>query len=206
MKKVVFVSILLISFFNAFSQVDNKVDIKRMKYGFNLGLNYPNLLDDNKLPDNASISNNIGFRLGIIADYKISEILSFSPKAELSLNSSKVIFSNSDDSQTEYDIMPISMEFMAFAVFKNNNKKYNLYFFIGPDIKIPISEKPASSTTFSTNSDIAIDFGIGIDKAFTYFNFAPELRYSFGLRNINENPALQSLYFHNISLLFNFIG
>jgi hypothetical protein len=206
MKKVVFVVGLLISSFAVFSQSDSNTIEKRLKYGFNLGINQSNVLDNRKLPSNASLSNNLGFRLGILADYKISKFLSVSPKAEVSFNNSEVNFTNFDGSQTEYEIMPISLDFMTHFIFKRNNEKLSPYFFFGPNVKIPISEKNNNSTPYSTKSDFAIDFGIGVDKPFTHFHFSPELRYSFGLLNINQNPSIQSLYFHNISLVFNFLG
>lgn len=206
MKKVILVVGLLISSFAVFSQSDSNTIEKRLKYGFNLGINQSNVLDNGKLPSNASLSNNLGFRLGILADYKISKFLSVSPKAEVSFNNSEVSFTNIDDSKTEYEIMPISLDFMTHFIFKRNNEKLSPYFFFGPNVKIPIAEKNDNSTTYSTKSDFAIDFGIGVDKPFTHFHFSPELRYSFGLLNINQNPSIQSLYFHNISLVFNFLG
>ena len=205
MKKVVFIVGLLISSFAVFSQSDSNTIEKRLKYGFNLGINQSNVLDNGKLPSNASLSNNLGFRLGILADYKISKFLSVSPKAEVSFNNSEVNFINIDGSKTEYEIMPISLDFMTHFIFKRNNEKLSPYFFFGPNVKIPISEKNDNSMTYSTKSDFAIDFGIGVDKPFTNFHFSPELRYSFGLLNINQNPSIQSLYFHNISLVFNFL-
>ena len=205
MKKVIFVTGLLISSLTVFSQSESTVD-KRMKYGFNLGINYSNLLDNEMLSSNASLSNNLGFRLGILADYKISKFLSISPKSEMSFNNGVINFNNIDGSQTEYEIMPISLDFMAHFIFKKNNVKLSPYFFFGPNVKIPVSKKNDNSTTYSTSSDFAIDFGIGLDKPFTHFNFSPELRYSFGLLNINQHPSIQSLNFHNISLVFNFLG
>ena len=75
------------------------------------------------LPSNATLSNNLGFRLGILADYKIYKSLSISPKAELSFNNGKINFINIDGSNTEYEIMPISLDFMAHFIFKKNNSK-----------------------------------------------------------------------------------
>ena len=206
MKKVIFVTGLFISSLTVFSQSENSVNEKRMKYGFNLGINHSNLLDNEMLSSNASLSNNLGFRLGILSDYKISKFLSISPKAEMSFNNSEVNFNNLDGSQTEYEIMPISLDLMAHFIFKKNNEKLSPYFFFGPNVKIPVSKKNDNTTAYSTNYDFAIDFGIGLDNSFPHFNFSPELRYSFGLLNVNQNPSLQSLNFHNISLVFNFLG
>lgn len=206
MKKVVFVAGFLISTLNTFSQSEIASSEKRMKIGFNAGINQSNFINKEKLPPNASLSNHLGFRLGILADYKITNFLSVSPKAELSFNSSKLKFANTDGSHTKYEIMPISLDFMAHFIFKKNYKNLSPYFYFGPDVKNPISKKNNTSRTFTTYSDFAIDFGIGIEKGFTHFNFCPELRCSFGLLNVNQDPLIQKLYFHNISLIFNFLG
>ena len=170
MKKVILVAGLFISYLTVFSQSESNANEKRMKYGLNIGINYSNLLDNEMLPSNASISNDLGFRLGILADYRIFKFLSVSPKAELSFNNSKVNFTQIDGSETEYEIMPVSLNFMTHFIFKKNNEKLIPYFFFGPNVKVPISEKSNNSMTFGTNSDFAIDFGIGVDKPLTDFN------------------------------------
>ncbi len=205
MKKVVFVSVLFVTALTAFSQSGGTPSEKRMRYGFNLGVNYSNLLADDALPGNATLSNNLGFRLGLLADYQISKSVSISPKAELSFNNSKVNFTYEDGSQPVYKVLPVSLDFMTHFIFKKNNEQLSPYFFIGPNVKVPVSKRTDDSTTFSTNADFAIDFGIGLDKAFTNFHILPELRYSFGLLNINQHPSLQTLNFHNIALVFNFL-
>lgn len=206
MRKVIFVMGLLISSLSAFSQSDSEAGDKRLKYGFNLGVNYSNLLENEMLPSNAAVSNNLGFRVGILADYRISKLFSVSPKAELSFNESKVNFTHNDDSQSVYEVLPMSLDFMAHFTFKDNNEKLSPYFFFGPNVRIPVSNRSEDPATFSTRADFAIDFGIGVDKSLKHFNFSPELRYSFGLLNVNQNPMIQSLYLHNISLVFNFLG
>jgi hypothetical protein len=206
MKKVIFILVLYLSSLVAFAQTESDAKEKRMKYGFNLGINYANLLDDNALPSNATLTNNVGFQLGILADYTMANFFSISPKVELSFNNCEVNFTNTDGSQTVYEVMPISLDLMAHFVFKKTNSKVSPYFYFGPDFKIPLSNKSTSPTSFSTGYDFAIDLGIGIDKTFKNFNFAPELRYSFGLMNVNQNPSIQTLNFHSISLIFNFLG
>ena len=49
MKKVIFVTGLFISSLTVFSQSESSVNEKRMKYGFSLGINHSNLLDNEML-------------------------------------------------------------------------------------------------------------------------------------------------------------
>ena len=78
MKKVIFVIGLFVSSSSLFSQSENTLNEKQIKYGFNLGINHSNLINNATLPSNATLSNNLGFRLGILADYKIYKSLSIS--------------------------------------------------------------------------------------------------------------------------------
>lgn len=206
MKKVVFVSTLLLCSLSIFGQTQDTVKHNPPRIGFNVGLNYSQVFAHDGLPTNASISNGLGMRIGLIGEYKISDIFSFSPKLELSFNNSKVLFSTSSDSPDKYEIMPAGIELMTHFIIKKKSQSLRPYFIFGPNIKIPLPKTTSNTTSYSTGTDIALDLGIGIDKSLEKFNFSPELRYSFGLQNVNTNPAVQSLSLHNISLIFNFLG
>lgn len=184
------------------SQTKNSVNGRKLRIGFSLGANYSNLQSKETLPGNAKMSNGVGFRFGVFMDYSIFKNFSFLPKSELSFNNSSIEFVNPDHST--YEIFPISLDFMTHFVFKFGNSKVIPYFLVGPNFKLPVAKKSTSSTDFGTNPDFAIDFGIGLEKRTKYYIFAPELRYSLGLLNINQNPTLQTLNFHNISLVLYF--
>jgi hypothetical protein len=204
MKTVIFTTLLLVNSFLTFSQEEKILPQKKLRVGFNLGVNYSNILDNEGLITKASISNNVGFRLGVLADYRIADFFFISPKAELSFNKSSVNFN--DASIENYDVMPVSLDFMTHFQFKLNKKKLSPYIFVGPNIKVPLNGNQSNTTEFATSNDFAIDFGIGLDKKTTFFSFAPELRYSYGLLNVNRHPSIQSLNFHTVSLVLNFIG
>lgn len=205
MKKVVFASLILMSSISGFSQTEN--GNKRAKYGFNVGINYSNLAPYNNLPSNASISNNIGFRLGILGTYKMTKTLALSPKAEVSFDNSSYSFTLSDSSLRAYEFPPVNLDLIVHLVYKKGGIKLSPYLLIGPNVKIPVSKNDDSASLSPYYGfAFAIDFGIGIEKAFTKFNFSPELRYSLGTSNVNENPLIPGLKFHNISLVLNFIG
>lgn len=186
------------------AQGESENDDSKFRFGFNLGANYSNLQSKEMLPDNAKISNGVGFSLGVFMDYAITGNFIFSPKSELAFYNSSVDFLHSDNSNYAYEIYPMSLNFMAHFAYKIKKSKVVPYFFAGPNVKIPISKKPDSSSEFYTNTDFAIDFGIGFENRIKRFIFAPELKYSLGLLNINQNPSLQTLNFHTLSLILNF--
>jgi hypothetical protein len=186
------------------AQSESEKDNSKFRFGFNLGANYSNLQSKETLPDNAKISQGVGFSLGVFMDYAITGDFIFSPKSELAFYNSSVDFSHSDNSNYAYEIFPVSLNFMTHFVYKIEKNKVVPYFFAGPNVKIPIYKKPESSSEFYTNTDFAIDFGIGFENRLKYFIFAPELKYSLGLLNVNQNPSLQTLNFHTLSLILNF--
>jgi len=204
MKNAVLLTSMLLCSIIVFSQTENIKNDARYRFGFNLGANYSNLQSKETLPSNVKISNGIGFSLGVFMYYSISENFIFSPKSELSFYNSSVEFVNSDNSNYTYEIFPISFNLMTHFAYKIGTGKAIPYFFTGPNFKIPISKRPDSSSDFYTNSDFAIDFGIRLENKTKYFIFAPELKYSIGLLNVNQNPTLQALNFHNVSLVLNF--
>ena len=205
MKNAVLLTSMLLCTVFVFSQTQSDRNDSKFRFGFNLGANYSNLKSKEALPDYTKISNGIGFSLGVFMDYSITDNFTISPKSEVAFyNSSVEIANNSDISNYTYETFPISLNFMAHFAYKIGNSNVVPYIFVGPNIKIPISKKPDSSSEFYTDSDFAIDFGIGLEKGIRHFLFAPELKYSLGLLNINQYPGLKTLNFHTISLILNF--
>jgi hypothetical protein len=175
-----------------------------MIYGYNLGINYSNLLSKESLPNNAKIYNGLGFREGITGYYSIRKRIIFSPKMEASFNRSWVELFNADNSKSTYKVLKFSLDLMTHFIFKINHEKSSPYILLGPMYRQPISFRFKQSDSFKTKPDLAIDFGIGYEKINEYFVFAPELRYSYGLLNVNRNPMLQSLNFNTLTLVLNF--
>lgn len=201
MKNVVLLTSMLCLSFIGFAQSESSKPDRKISFGFNLGTNYSNLYAKETLPDYASISNGVGASLGVFMDYSISKHLLFSPKIELAYNNCSV---ESDDETEDYNIFPISLDIMAHMKYKIGDGKLTPYILAGPNLKLPLFNKPKNSSDFETDPDFAIDFGIGFEKLNQYFILAPELRYSIGLLNVNQNPFLQSLNFNKISLILNF--
>ncbi len=204
MKRIVLSASFVCLSLVTFSQEESSKKCERLAFGFNLGVNYSNLIGQNEIPENASMHNNAGFRLGVISEFRATNYFSIAPKAELSFNNSHITFN--DGVNERYDVYPINLSFASHFVFKLKNEKRSPYFLLGPNVRIPVVGKLNESNSYPTSSDFAIDFGIGLENHFSVFNFAPELRYSFGLLNVNRHPSIQSINFHNISLVFNFLS
>ncbi len=204
MKNIIIILSVLLYSSIVFSQADNNTVNTKIKYGFDIGTNYSILQAKETLPNNAKRVNGIGICLGSFLDYSFNDNFIISPKIQLSLYNSGVEFTHQDNSKSTYEVFPLSLNLMTHLSYKIKKRKHTPYLFVGPNLQIPISKRLHSSSTFYTAKNLALDFGIGLENTMKSFIFAPELIYSWGLVNINQNPALQRLYFHNISLIINF--
>jgi len=200
MKNILFI-ILILSTITGFSQTDETG--RRINFGFNLGANYTIVHSQESLPNEAEISNGLGFNLGILMDYKVSKKFIFSPKVELSFNNGSINSKNSDGSFNSYNVLPVSVNVMTHFVYKLGNSG-SFYFLAGPNFKLPVFNNSESTTDYGSNYDLAIDFGIGLEGALAYFIVAPELKYSFGLLDVNQNPMYRNINMHTISIVFSF--
>lgn len=201
-KRAVFIILFLIVEQATFAQTVMVKGTPKLTAGFNLGINRTSLQYESN--NTVSEEEKVGYRLGILAEYMISDRLFVSPKGELSFYNNSLIVN--EDKNSEYEIMPASLEFMAHMGYKFGQSNLKPYLFIGPNFKLPLEVEEDQTNQFKTNSDLAIDFGIGLERDFIHFFFSPELRYSYGLMDVNKNPAFQNIYIHNIALVINFKG
>lgn len=204
MKKLILAACIALCTFVVFAQSEGDDVDKKLRVGFNLGTNYSFLHSKEPLPDNSEIYQGIGAKIGLLMDYSISGRLLFSPKAELGFNNSGIETANNDDSKSTYEVFPGSLDIMTHFVYRIGDGKSVPYLLLGPGFRIPLDNNPKITSEFRNKPDLAVDFGIGLENRLRYFIFAPEIRYSYGLLNVNENPAFQTLNYHNISLVLNF--
>lgn len=204
MKKVVVSFVLVINTIIGFSQVENSNVDSKVRIVFNVGSNYSILQSKENLPNNTEINNGIGFSCGLLMDYSLSQNVLFSPKIELAFHNNEVKTVNNDNSITTYSVLPISFNVMTHFIYKIGEGKTIPYVLVGPNYKLPIKDNSKSNNELNSKPDFAIDLGIGLENKLKYFIFAPELRYSYGLLNVNNNPSLQSLNYQSISLVCNF--
>lgn len=203
MKNAVLLTAMGLFSLGVFAQEQDDQPERKVRFGFNLSANYSNLYSNDALPDDADISNGFGFGLGVLMDYQISERFTLSPKSELSFYNSSVNYP-AGEGRARYDVFPAAVNVMVHAAYEMGQGKMRPYFFAGPNFRMPVSVQSGETTTFETTPDLAIDLGFGLENKLKHFIFAPELKYSFGFMNVNNNPALQSLNFYSVSLLLNF--
>lgn len=205
MKKVAFILFCIFTTSLFSQEIFGPATPKRALFGFNLGTNY-SLLQKQNFEGAGTLHNGFGFRLGLLADIRANDYFHYVPKIELAFNESSVKFDQIDGPQPDYEVYPVCMDIMNHLTFTLPNKRSALYFYLGPNVRLPIKKKENTSTDFPMKTDLAIDFGIGLDNTLKFFNFAPEIRYTMGLMNVSAHPQISKLKYHSIALVFNFKG
>jgi len=204
MRKFVLIIAPLLLIFSEITkaQFDNPVRNKKLKYGFNIGVNYSNL-QVRQTNEDLQVVNATGVTLGIIIAYPFNEHWSISPEADIVFNNSKVYMPQPTENTLISDVYPSLIELSTHMLYKAKGEKIKPYVIFGPNFMIPVLDPKIISSQIA-KSDLAIDIGIGADKMFSNFCFAPELRYSYGFINILNDNVIQKMKFNTVSLIFNF--
>lgn len=166
-------------------------------FGFDLGGNRSNLKFGETQENGDQITNGLGYRLGIVSNFQFTRRFSFAPKAELSFNASRL-----DQSNTSYNVNAVNLEFLGHLKYKFAKGNFSPYLLSGPNFRVPIQQ--GESNEIPVQEDWAIDLGAGLDIPLGAFKMSPEIRYSYGLKNITESNSFGDLRFHNIALVLVF--
>ncbi len=200
---ILFLTILFCSTLG-FSQTERRCFDDKIKCGFSIGTNYSNLVSKEVLPIDSEIYNGLGIVVGLNMDYKFTDNFLFSPKAELSFNKSGIERIVNDNVTSTYKAYSTSIDIMTHFVYRIGKSNTLPYLLIGPKLSIPLYEKTNSPTKFKNKTNLSIDIGFGLESKLKYFFFSPEIRYSYGLIDINKHPSFGILNYHKISLMMNF--
>lgn len=202
MKKLSLLFLMLASGQTAFGQ--RQPDSDNLRFGFDLSIGYSNLQVSPVqfvYAKSIEVKNGVGGKLGIMMDYKMNDRLSFSPKMDMAFNSARINIVQSGDIRTTYHVQQAGIEIPLLFNYKISDWNPAPYIILGPCLKLPLAS-PKNMLSF--NSDVSIDFGVGMNNAVAYFIFAPELRYSYGLVNLSGVNEIGILNMHSISLVLNF--
>jgi len=165
-------------------------------------------------PLNTSIfsNNRTGIEVGLAVDYAVSERLSISSQANIT------IFNGIFKNDAEPDVIsrgmeiPAKLEFPIHFIFKYPLDKNKLQIILGPNFKYHMNSDVGPNRNELKSYDFALDIGIGFEKPTTYFNFIPKIKYSIGLLNLVNNKqfmyqrGIERLQLHTLTLCFDFKG
>ena len=221
LKKAILFTIIVSGFWSTCHAEGNLpfVDEKLIHFGFLLGINS---MDFRVTPrDSARVKTlEPGFTVGIISDLRLNRYLNlrFTPTlyfGERQLNFSRLKGSDSLNISSIPICFPVYLKYSA-----ERTGNYRPYLIWGAGVMFDLATNSNSDNPVTLKPlDFYTEFGVGCDIYFSFFKFAPELKYSIGFGNIlvpfdqraglspkNQiySKALTALRSRMITLAFNF--
>jgi len=214
MKKILILTILILSFFNsAFSQVEKVqnlrlYDQKRLHFGFTVGLNTSDfyIRNSDTFFDTAIISQvysienkqQPGFHLGPISNLRLGKYFDLRFLINLSFTQRDLeyrILKENSVGEPYFDthLMKISSTFLEFPfLIKYKSQRINNYRFyliggIKPTLDLAAKKKIPDELMPMirlSQPDIYGEFGLGLDFYLPYFKFSPELKMGIGINDM----------------------
>lgn len=212
--KLIVSTALILLAFNTFGQKEivqnlRRYDSRPIHFGFTVGFNTADFYVRNS--DNffnieeigkvygIEIEPNVGFHLGPISNFRISDFLDLRILFDLSFSQRNINYYILTDvvengvPQFENYTMKLSSTFMEFPILlKYKSQRINNYRFyiiggVNPKFdlaakkKIPEIEQPKIRIK---QADLYAEIGLGVDFYTTYFKFAPEIKFGAGTINM----------------------
>lgn len=140
------------------------------RWGIKAGLNFANLGRD------ANTDARVGFHIGGLAEWKMTDLISLQPEALLSMK-------GADDISAWYLEVPIN------AKFNFELGKGNIYLTVGPYIGIGLFGEVNDYDWFGADRNKRFDIGGGLGVGYEFAqHWFVNLGYSYGFMNINDTP------------------
>ncbi len=234
--KYILFALLLISCSSAVFSQQRKLqnqpyaDQKLFHLGFTVGINAQDMIlshtgavdEEGNVWFSEIPSYNVGFSVGIIADRYINQYMNLRAIPTIHFGEKRYEFRPQNAGQdfeneiftikSNYLSLPVHMRFSSQRL--NNIRPYVL---LGGYVSTEVGRKSEPIIKYK-NLDYGIEFGLGCNLYFPLFKLSPELRFSFGLRDLIQHDrsdmrdqslvkytdALKSGKSRMITLTFNF--
>lgn len=230
-RKIIFLALCLVLAAPSYGQNTLKenltdYDAQWVHYGFSIGfhnsrylIQYSDAYTSNALDTLHSVvpGHLPGWKVGFVVDMMLWKYMSFRILPTVGFYEQDLTYRMTDGS-TERQLKDATMVELPLMLKYKSARRGNVAMYVTGGISPSIEaagkgdELDAVDRLELRNWNVAIDAGIGFDLYFPLFKFSPEVRYSWGLRNmltdeINPyNAALKKLTYQNISFYITFEG
>ena len=165
-------------------------------FGFTIGISntqlqieYADLFTKKNNFDQILSKHEPGFNVGIIMDLRLGKNSNLRITPSFNFSDQKVYFTENNVANTHPKNTGIStFELPLYLKYRsdriNNGRAYLL---LGGNFMLDLSKSGELSQEQSLNfskTNYSIDVGFGVDVYFAFFKFSPEIKYSYGLKNI----------------------
>lgn len=197
---------------------------KKTQYGFFLGahqnsygIKYSDAFDTPQYDQISSIltQNSVGFNLGFMVNFRLADqfTLRLVPvKIGLYQNSVDYNFTNGDVHTELIESTRIEPgAFLKYRSIRRGNSRMYIVAGVSASARAGKDDLVTSADRLEIRRlDAKVEFGIGLERYFEFFKFAPEIRYARGLINVMNNTnniyhdGLGRLTTHSFTLYFHF--
>lgn len=158
-----------------------------------------------------------GFKLGFVINMKVSQYLDFRILPTVGFYENDLTY-RFIDGTIQRELKDATMVELPLLLKYKSARRGNLAMYLLAGINPAFEaagkgdEQDVTEKLELRNWNIALDFGVGLDMYFAYFKFSPEIRYSYGLRNmLTEDPnefsiGLDKLTTQNLGIFVTFEG
>ncbi len=158
-----------------------------------------------------------GFKLGFVINMKVSQYLDFRmlPTVGFYENDLSYRFTNGITQRELKDATMVELPLLLkYKSARRGNLAMYMVFGVNPSLEASGKgdEQDVSQKLELRNWNLAIDVGVGLDIFYPFFKFSPEIRYSYGLRNmLTDDPndfsiGLDKLTTQNLGIFVTFEG
>ncbi len=158
-----------------------------------------------------------GFKLGFVINMKVAEYLDFRllPTVAFYENDLSYRFTNGITQRELKDATMVELPMLLkYKSARRGNIAMYMVFGVNPSLEASGKgdEQDVSQKLELRNWNLAVDVGVGLDIFYPFFKFSPEIRYSYGLRNmLTDNPndfsiGLDRLTTQNLGIFVTFEG
>jgi len=158
-----------------------------------------------------------GFKLGFVINMRVAEYLDFRMLPTVGFYEHDLTYRYTDGSSLrelkDATMVELPLLFKYKSARRGNLAMY-MIFGIKPGLEASGKgdERDASEKLELKNWNLSFDVGVGLDIFYPFFKFSPEIRYSYGLRNmLTEDPnsfsiGIDKLTSHNLGIFVTFEG
>ncbi|GJM29360.1 MAG: PorT protein [Cyclobacteriaceae bacterium] len=216
----------------AFGQRDRSINLpnydnKWLHYGFYLGiesfqyrLKYSDLFVSPEMDTVISINPAVTYgpvNIGFVVNFRLAEFLNLRLVPKFGINERKIEYTYGSGNRETQIIEAVTMSFPLLLKYKSVRRgNYRMYLIGGINPSVRVGGKKdlnkEGDKLIIKDSDIAIEFGFGLDVYYPFFKFSPEIRFSRGIvNNLGSesnfyNKGIDRLTSNSISLFLYFEG
>jgi hypothetical protein len=170
---------------------------KVLGFGFDFGINRSNLSFGSEPLNGQTLTNDLGYRLGLVSELRMGRKFALLPKAELSFNAGRL-----ESNNESFKVSPVNLELIGHLKYNFLRTPFSPYIIAGANWRLPIVNG-SSDDRIPTENNVALDAGIGLTVPIAGIRVSPELRYSFGLNDITSHLP-EDIRHNNIAIVLIF--